>query len=118
MTLACSRSHCKSHPLETQRAHHGGDVAAEVDDKAQFAQLIGFSRHRRENLGHRRAAGDDAGRGRRRQSAPRSFGTNDHGRGLDFDQDLPGGTRVDREDGMVYEMADGTGVYFCDRFRR
>ena len=92
-------------------------AAGVEDDRAQFAKLIGFSRHRREKLGHRRVSGDDSGR-RKRQSAPRAFGTNDHGRGLEFGEDLKGGKRVDEEDGMVYEMADGSGVFFCDRFRR
>ena len=97
--------------------HHGESVAGVEDDRAQFAKLIGFSRHRREKLGHRRVA-DDSGNRRKRQSAPRAFGTNDHGRGLDFGDDLPGGTRIEEEDGMVYEMEDGSGVFFCDRFRR
>ena len=100
-----------------QQDHYGESVAGVEDDRAQFAKLIGFSRHRREKLGHRRVSGDDSGR-RKRQSAPRAFGTNDHGRGLEFGEDLKGGKRVDEEDGMVYEMADGSGVFFCDRFRR
>ena len=97
-------------------------AATEVDDKAQYAKLIEFSRYRREELGQRRAAAPDDGSGRNRrgrQSAPRAFGTNDHGRGMEFDEDLPGCTRVDTQEGMVYERADdGSGVYFCDRFRR
>ena len=100
-----------------QQDHYGESVEGVEDDRAQFAKLIGFSRHRREKLGHRRVTGDDSGR-RKRQSAPRAFGTNDHGRGLEFGEDLKGGTRVDEEDGMVYEMDDGSGVFFCDRFRR
>ena len=58
-----------------QQDHYGESVEGVEDDRAQFAKLIGFSRHRREKLGHRRVSGDDGGR-RKRQSAPRAFGTN------------------------------------------
>ena len=55
---------------------------------------------------------------RGKQSAPRAFGTNDHGPGMRPDEDLPGGERVD-EEGMVYSLDGGARtVYFCDRFRR
>jgi len=46
--------------------------------------------------------------GNRRQSAPRAFGTNDHGAGLAAGGDLPEGdvyARVDKDEGMVYELA-------------
>ena len=87
------------------------------DDKAQYAKLIEFSRYRREELGQRRAP-DDPNKRRARQSAPRAFGTNDHGRGMEFDEDLPNAARVDTDEGMVYETDAGACVYFCDRFRR
>ena len=87
------------------------------DDKAQYAKLIEFSRYRREELGQRRAP-DDPTKRRTRQSAPRAFGTNDHGRGMEFDEDLPNAARVDTDEGMVYETDAGACVYFCDRFRR
>ena len=96
------------------------------DDRAQFAKLIGFSRHRREKLGHRRVSGDDSGR-RKRQSAPRAFGTNDHGRGLEFGEDLKGethrrGGRHGRRDGgrerRVFAIdLEGTSVLWGLRVR-
>ena len=70
------------------------EIGAETDDKAHYAKLIEFSRYRREELGQRRAP-DDPNRRRTRQSAPRAFGTNDHGRGMEFEEDLEGGTRID-----------------------
>ena len=53
----------------------------------------------------------DSKRGGGRQSAPRAFGTNDHGHGLEKDADLPEGRcrRVD-EEGMVYALEGGSGV--------
>jgi len=92
--------------------------AYDADEKAQYAKLVAFSRHRREVLGHTRPPEDPTKR-RTRQSAPRAFGTNDHGRGLACDEDLPGAVeKVDTAEGMVYAMGDGSTVYFCDRFRR
>lgn len=97
---------------EAQRDREGKAVSAvdATDPKTQYAKLVEFSRYRRERLGQRQHGE------RKRQSAPRAFGTNDHGRGLEAHQDIDGGSRVDDE-GMVYETADGA-VYFCDRFRR
>ena len=77
---------------------------------------------RREQLkasGQERRSGGRGGRnGKGKQSAPRAFGTNDHGPGMKPDEDLKNGERVD-EEGMVYSVDGGTRtVYFCDRFRR
>lgn len=90
--------------------------ANDEDPSAQYAKLVEFSRYRREHLGLTRDHQTN-GSTRRRQSAPRAFGTNDHGRGLEPKEDVEGGERVDA-DGMVYRLADGKCVYFCDRFRR
>ncbi|KAJ1462801.1 hypothetical protein M885DRAFT_165253 [Pelagophyceae sp. CCMP2097] len=67
----------------------------------------------------RDGGGRDSGSKPRRQSAPRAFGTNDHGRGMEAEDDVAGGERCDDE-GMVYAMhVDGPPcIYFCDRFRR
>jgi hypothetical protein len=105
--------------------HTGGQLHAEAGSKEQYAQMVEFSRHRREVLkasGHQRQSGGSGNKnGKGRQSAPRAFGTNDHGAGMTPEQDLPGGVRVD-EEGMVYAFGEqldtATTVYFCDRFRR
>jgi hypothetical protein len=103
-----------------------GPMSAEQSALGQYAQMVEFSRHRREVLaasGQQRGSGGSGTKnGKGRQSAPRAFGTNDHGKGMSPEEDLPGGRRVD-EEGMVYAFLDeATGVertvYFCDRFRR
>ncbi len=142
--------------LTTDSAKIAAKGDAALDD---YAKMVEFSRHRREQLKasgqERRSGGTPAalgilllsvasvvnaqvcshreaftnhlrlrrpGRGGRngkgKQSAPRAFGTNDHGPGMRPDEDLPGGERVD-EEGMVYSLDGGSRtVYFCDRFRR
>ena len=97
----------------------GAGEGAALDD---YAKMVEFSRTRRENLkasGQERRSGGRGGRnGKGKQSAPRAFGTNDHGPGMKPDDDLKNGERVD-EEGMVYSVDGGTRtVYFCDRFRR
>ena len=51
-----------------------------------YAKMVEFSRHRREQLkasGQQRRGGGRGGRnGKGKQSAPRAFGTNDHGPGM------------------------------------
>ena len=79
----------------------------------QYAELVKFSRYRREHLGQRRVASSNP----KRHSSPSAFGAFDHGRGMEPDEDLEGGRRVDDE-GMVYEVGQGQCVYYCDRFRR
>jgi len=100
---------------EAQRTGEFGRGLTEEDESRQVAKLVEFSRYRREALGQRRREGQEPQQ--RRQSAPRAFGTNDHGRGLEAEEDVAGGGRVDAA-GMVYAMEDGSCVYFCDRFRR
>uniref|UniRef100_A0A7S3NIF2 Uncharacterized protein n=1 Tax=Aureoumbra lagunensis TaxID=44058 RepID=A0A7S3NIF2_9STRA len=99
-------------------------IQAEEESEAnkQYAKLLEFSRYRREELGLRRIS--DEKQTKKRQSAPRAFGTNDHGRGMLPDEELEGYKRID-EEGMVNvcltkrESSEPKAcIYFCDRFRR
>jgi len=110
-------NHHQGSSSQDVRTHHGPLEEDGADATAQYATMVKFSRYRREHLGHSRQQQRSANP--KRHSSPSAFGAFDHGRGMEPDEDLEKGTRVD-EEGMVYEMSDDDGscVYFCDRFRR
>ena len=88
-----------------------GEQSHSKDATEQYATMVKYSRYRREQLGHRRETSS------KRHSSPSAFGAFDHGRGLEPDEDIDGGIRIDPE-GMVYAVEEEKCIYFCDRFRR